>query len=70
MEYLGHVITAQRLKPNPGHIEAVKQYKVPHDLYTVRHFLGLTSFYRRFVPGFARIASPVHELTKKGVSFK
>ena len=70
MEYLGHIITAQGLKPDPARIEAVKQYKVPHDLHTVRQFLGLTSFYRRFVPGFARIASPLHELTKKGVPFK
>ena len=46
VEYLGHVITTQGLKPNPARIEAVKQYKVPHDLNTVRQFLGLTSFYR------------------------
>ena len=70
VEYLGHVITAQGLKPNPDRIEAVKQYKVPRDIHTVRQFLGLASFYRRFVPGFARIASPLHELTKKGVSFR
>ena len=70
VEYLGHIITAQGLKPNPDRIEAVKQYKVPHDVHTVRQFLGLTSFYRRFVPGFAQIASPLHELTKKGIAFK
>ena len=70
MEYLGHVFTAQGLKPNPAHIEAVKQYKVPHDLHTVRQFLGITSFYRRFVPGFAQIARLLHKLTKKGVPFK
>ena len=68
MELYG--ITAQGLKPNPARIEAVKQYKVPHDLHTVRQFLGLTSFYRRFVPGLARIATLLHELTKKEVPFK
>ena len=70
----GHIITAQGLKPsfsiNPDRTEAVKQYKVLHDVHTVLQFLGLTSFYRRFVPGFARIASPLHELTKKGIAFK
>ena len=46
-------------------------YKVPHDLHTVYQFLGLnSSFYRRFVPGFAWIASPLHELTKKEIPFK
>ena len=70
VEYLGHIVTAEGLKPNPEHIEAVKQFKEPHDPLTVRQFLGLASFYRRFVPGFARIASPLHELTKKEVPFK
>ena len=50
VEYLGHVITAQGLKPNLGCIKVVKQYKLPHDLHTLCQFLGLTSFYRRFVP--------------------
>ena len=48
----------------------MEQFKEPHDLLTVRQFLGLASFYRRFVPGFAQIASPLHELTRKGITFK
>ena len=70
VEYLGHIITAQGLNPNPNRIETVKQYKVLNDVHTVRQFLGLTSFYRRFVLGFAQIASPLHELSKKGIAFK
>ena len=70
VEYLGHVIIAEGLKPNLDCIEAVKQYKAPHDIHTINQFLELTSFYRRFVPGFARLASLLHESTRKGVTFK
>ena len=41
VEYLGHVITAEGLKPNPDCIEAVKQYKAPHDVHTVHQFFGI-----------------------------
>ena len=69
VEYLDHIIAAEGLKPNPERVEAVKQFKEPYNLLTVHQFLGLTSFYRRFVPAFAQITSPLHELTKKEVPF-
>lgn len=36
----------------------------------VRQFLGLASYYRRFIPDFAKIANPLHSLTKKGEIFQ
>ena len=35
----------------------------------MRQFLGLASYYRRFIPGFAKLVHPLHALTKKGVDF-
>ncbi|KAG3207414.1 hypothetical protein PC128_g155 [Phytophthora cactorum] len=40
----------------------------PHDLHTVRAFLGLTSYFRRYIPGFAAIAAPLERLKQKGVA--
>ena len=47
----------------------MREFPVPTDVTKVRQFVGLASYYRRFVPGFARIANPLHVLTKKEVNF-
>ena len=70
VEYLGHILTPDGLKPNPERITAVRQFVTPRDVKTVKHFLGLASFYRKFVPNFARIAEPLHNLTRKSVQFE
>ena len=68
--YLGHVITSSGLKPNLQRIEVVKEYRPPKDVKGLRRFLGLVSYYRRFIPGFAKIAHPLHNLTRKEQKFK
>ncbi len=67
VEYLGHVITPFGLKPTPRLILAVKVFPVPRSTKEVRQFLGLSSYYRRFIPQFAAIAKPLYELTRKDV---
>ena len=54
VNYLGHVITPEGL---------------PKTVKDVRAFMGLTYYYRKFIKGCAQIASPLHEVTKKGVKF-
>ena len=69
VEYLGHVITPQGLKTAQRHLRAVEEFPVPTSVSSVRQFLGLASYYRRFVKSFAMIASPLHALTKKNTRF-
>ena len=69
VEYLGHVITPLGLKPNARLTEAVQNFPRPRDCHGVRRFLGMASYYRRFVAGFAKIAQPLHRLTAKDVPF-
>ena len=70
VEYLGHVITPEGLKPNSKLVEAVRDYSPPKNVQELRRFLGLTSYYRRFVNHFAKVAEPVHRLTCKNAAFE
>ena len=69
VNYLGHVITRDGIQPDPEKIKVVQEYPVPRTVKDVRAFMGLTNYYRKFVKDFAHIASPLHDLTKKGAAF-
>ena len=69
VEYLGHILTPNGICPNPDRVSAVQQFPRPTSVREVRQFLGLASYYRRFVKGFANVAQPLHALTKANSRF-
>ena len=69
MEYLGHVITPEGLKPNKKLVQAVQEFPSPKDISGVRQYLGMCYDYRRFIPHYASIAKLLHLLTCKGAAF-
>ena len=70
VEYLGHVITEDGTATSASKTKAINEWPVPSNASEVRSFLGLCSYYRKFVSGFAEIASPLHALTTKGKDFQ
>ena len=70
VEFLGHVLTPEGLKTNPRIVEAVKEYRQPQNVKKIRQFLGLSSYYRRFIKNFAALAQPLTALTRNNVEFK
>ena len=69
VEYLGHIVSEEGVRTDPKKLQAVSEYPTPTDVRSLRSFLGLASYYRRFIPNFAKTAGPLYTLTKKHVEF-
>jgi hypothetical protein len=70
IKYLGLIISADGVKMDPKKVEGVLNWPRPAKVKELQAFLGFANFYRRFVKDFAKIASPLHSLTKKDVEWK
>ncbi|KAL1271695.1 hypothetical protein QQF64_030711 [Cirrhinus molitorella] len=64
VRYVGHIVSASGVSPDPAKIEAVTRWKMPTDLKSLRSFLGFCGFYRRFIKDYSAIVRPLTELTK------
>ena len=70
VSYLGHIISEEGVGTDPAKIETVRSWPAPTCVAEVRSFVGLASYYRRFIAGFAAIAQPLHKLTEKNSTFQ
>lgn len=64
VKYLGHIVSADGVEPDPEKIKAVTDWPQPTNLKTLQSFLGFCGYYRRFIAGYAAIVRPLTELTK------
>ena len=66
IEFFGHVLTNDEMKPSPDKVRAVKECGVPENKETVRSFLGMAGYLDNFIKNDAAIAAPLYQLTRKG----
>lgn len=67
VRYLGHMIDRRGVRTDPDKTSAVANWPKPTTLRQVRQFLGMASWYRRFVPNFSSVATSLTRLIRKGV---
>ncbi|GBG79365.1 hypothetical protein CBR_g29513 [Chara braunii] len=69
LEYLGHYVTPQGIRPLADKIEALRVWPEPTNTTDVRSFMGLAGYYQRFITGYSRIAAPMTRLQSPKVPF-
>jgi hypothetical protein len=67
---LGHVIDKHGIAMDPTKVQAIVKWSSPKNVHEVCSFLGLASFYQKFIKGFSGIAVPLTNLTKQGQKFE
>ena len=70
IHYLGHLISPEGISPLPNKLDSIKHMPAPNSAKEIKQFLGLTGYYRKFVPRFADISRPLTTLTKKDTKFE
>jgi len=70
VEFLGHTVSADGVEMEPGRLEAIRSWPPCRNVTEVRAFLGTCGYYRRFIQGFADIATPLYDLLRKNEPFR
>ena len=70
VKYLGHIISAEGVKPNPKKVEAIKRAPRPKDINQLRSYLGIVNYYSHFIPNLSTKLNPLYKLLQKDVKYE
>ena len=69
LKYLGHIISSKGIRPDPEKIRVIVDLAPPESVKEIRSFVGMCSFYRRYIPHFSHVVEPLNALAKKHAEF-
>ena len=64
VDYLGFEVSKDGIHASPEKVKAVLDWPRPQSVHDIRSFLGLASYYRKFIKGFLQLAKPLTDLTR------
>jgi len=70
LKYLGHIVDHRGIRTDPEKVQAMTQWPRPTNVRQIRQFVGLASWYRRFIPEFSTTAAPLTRLTRKNAHWR
>lgn len=70
LDYLGYTVTSNGIRPTNQGFEAIKNFPVPRSVRDVQNFLGMCSYFRKFIKDFSINAKPLYDVTRKNVEFR
>jgi hypothetical protein len=65
LEFYGYIVGSRRIRLLPAKVDVIRTWPKPRNVHELRQFVGLATYYRRFIKGFAEICVPLHELFKE-----
>ncbi|KAJ9527526.1 hypothetical protein QJQ45_025744 [Haematococcus lacustris] len=69
LKFLGHLVGVNGVRPDPAKIQSIKDWPPLNDVAAIRSFVGLATYFRMFIQGFAKLVEPLTNLTKKDVTW-
>lgn len=69
IKYLGYIVGQGTLRTDKSKVDAIANFPLPRTVRQIRRFIGMTGWYRQFIPGYAELAAPLTDCLKKKDKF-
>ena len=69
VKFAGFIVSAKGISPDPDKLKALRDFPIPHNVTTLRSFLGLANYLGSFIPNLSQVTSNLRSLLKKNTGW-